>query len=162
MRSRSRVDAIDLIVDEQLEDQEPEISSASDEGEDICSLSLVVVRAKTIDQVVVVEHVHHRNGRVGSTESIRPEDLAVMVEVESVDTVLHLWRQGMIDLLLPIWRVDPGLQFWLSSDGIAVDLVTTANHAVVRLLVVLEQQVLPDWVVSRRIVALEVVWVNTR
>lgn len=85
-----------------------------------------------------------------------------MVEVESVDTVLHLWRQGMIDLLLPIWRVDPGLQFWLSSDGIAVDLVTTANHAVVRLLVVLEQQVLPDWVVSRRIVALEVVWVNTR
>jgi hypothetical protein len=33
---------------------------------------------------------------------------------------------------------------------------------VVRLLVVLEQQVLPDWVISGRVVALEVVWVDTR
>lgn len=52
------------------------------------------------------------------------------------------------------------LQLRLSRDGVTVDLVSAADHAVERLLVVLKQEVLPDRVVSREVLSLEVVRVH--
>lgn len=54
------------------------------------------------------------------------------------------------------------LQLGLACNGVAVDLITTTNHAVVGLLVVIPQHVLPQRVVARlELGALEVVGVDT-
>lgn len=53
-------------------------------------LSLIIIRPEAIDKIVVVQHVDHGNRRVGPAERVRAEDLAVVVEVEPVNSVFLL------------------------------------------------------------------------
>lgn len=60
----------------------------------------------------------------------------------------HIVRQGMTDLLVPVWGIDPAchqlspssrlyeptLQFRLPSDSIAINLITSTDHTMERLL----------------------------
>lgn len=90
-----------------------------------CSLlSLVVVGTETVDQVVVVQHIHHGDGRVCSAKCVRSEDLAVVVEVESINCVFlisapsfkdthNLLGQRRVDLGFSVWRIDP---IWISAN----------------------------------------------
>lgn len=55
----------------------------------------------------------------------------------------------------------PTLQLWLSGDGVAVDLVTSANHTMQWLSMVLEHHVFPEGIVSRLVRPLEFIRVDT-
>jgi hypothetical protein len=72
-----------------------EVTPCSDMGEDSRSLSFIVISTETINQIMVIQHVYpddqqrtrasstfdlHWDRRVGTTESVTSEDLAVVVE----------------------------------------------------------------------------------
>lgn len=96
------VGAINFVNDEKLEKQVPKVAARADVLEDGRLLEVVGVgawqcegpsarhpppkapgclRTKAVDEIVVVEHVEHRDARVGETERARTEDLAVVREV---------------------------------------------------------------------------------
>lgn len=72
------VRSVYFVVGEDLEKEVPEVSSRTDVAEDGGQHGLVIVGTESIDEVVVVQHVHHGDGAVCSTESSSSPHLAVV------------------------------------------------------------------------------------
>lgn len=89
----------------------------------------------------------------------------------------HFFSQFETDLAFPGRGVDPActsarfltdyemfehtLKLGLSSDGITVDLITTSDHTVQRLSVVSKNHIFPQRVITRFVLSLELVRVDT-
>jgi hypothetical protein len=149
VRSGSPVDSVDRVVTEDLEDEVPEIPSTSDIVEDGCSHGLVLVGTESINEIVVVQHVHHRDRRVGLGECTASEHLAVMAanervrseiqtqcqpisqlysrEVVSVDGKLDLIRDLHGHLFVLVALVDPIMQLGLQGQRVAIKLISTSD-----------------------------------
>lgn len=74
--------------------------------------------------------------------------MAVMVEIEPINSKPHLFRQLKVYLLLWFVLRDPLLQLGLTCDAITIDLIPASNEDVKWLFGMPRKEIAPDWVIS--------------
>lgn len=144
VRMRGLADTINLVVNEKLEEEEEEVSSAANVVENRCTHELVRISAETVDQVVVVKHVNHGDLCDGLGERATAEPFAVVVEHVSVDAIADFVGQRVSHTLLRVGLVVPVLHLGLTDELVTVDLITAANEGMVWLGGVRLEQVVPE------------------
>ncbi|KAI3483435.1 hypothetical protein L1887_53662 [Cichorium endivia] len=137
-------EAVDVVVDKQLEEEEEEVAARADVVEDGGAHELVRIRAEAVDEVVVVEHVDHGHLRDGLGERAAAEPLAVVVKHVAVDARADFVGEGHGHALLGVALVVPLLHLGLAHELVAVDLIAATDDGVVGLGGVRLEQVVPQ------------------
>lgn len=127
-----------------LEEQVVLVSYTTNTSENSTSHEVISITAETINNVVVVPDIKLRNLTVGEGKGLGSVPADVVVEVVFVTLCAELFVEREMSSLVRRTNVSPGSQRTVNSDTVVVDLVTTTNHDVERLLLMHAQDIVPE------------------
>ena len=102
---------------------------------------------------MIIPHVYHWDLGVSHAEEALREPHRVPFEIESLEFLMHRWREVSFMFMMWILDLEPFLKKWaLAHDSIVVNLVPSTNHDMERPCLMTVEYISPERVRSREII----------